>query len=161
MISLDFMDRVEMFKDLSDEQLKAIQETGEIAEYRKGECIFRHGDPADHLWVVIDGEVELRCESGIAVQQGICEPVAFVSQAQTFGWTCFVPPHQYRLSGYCASRHCRLLKFEKTELERLFEKYPEIGFAVMQYTIAAIGKQFQELQDEIARRRGQEIMSKW
>lgn len=161
MISLDFMDRVAMFRDLSDEQLKAIQESGELAEYNKGDLIFCHGEPAEYLWIVAEGGVELRCESSAAVRQGVCEPVTFVSEAQTFGWTCFVPPYQYRLSGYCASRHCSLIKLKKTELERLFEKYPELGFAVMQFVITAVGKQFQELQDEIARRRGQEIMSKW
>lgn len=161
MISLDFMDRVEMFKDLTDEHLKAIQEAAETAEYRKGDCIFKHGEPAEYLWIVTEGEVELRCESSEAVQQGTCEPVTFVSAAQAFGWTCFVPPYQYRLSCYCASRHCSLIRIGKDRLEQLFEKYPEIGFAVMLYTINAVGTQFQELQDEIARQRGQEIMNKW
>ncbi|MFP4571600.1 MAG: Crp/Fnr family transcriptional regulator [Desulfobacterales bacterium] len=162
MISLDFMDRVEMFKDLPDEYLKALQDAAESAEYKKGELFFRQGEPARHLWIVIDGEVELRCEPcADGLQQQARDPVAFVSAAQAFGWTCFVPPYQYRLSGYCASRRCRLLKFEKNELENLFQKYPEMGFAVMKYTITALGTQFQELQDEIARQRGHEIMNRW
>ncbi|MCF8110247.1 MAG: cyclic nucleotide-binding domain-containing protein [Desulfobacteraceae bacterium] len=165
MISLEFMDRVEMFKDLSDRQLAEIGNVAESAEYKKGECIFKQGNPAEHLWIVTDGEVELRCGPvGSKVQKVQHERrdcVAFVSAAQAFGWTCFVPPYKYRLSGYCASRRCRLLKFNKADLEKLFENQPEIGFTVMQYTMTSVGTQFQELQDEIARQRGHEIINKW
>lgn len=161
MISLDFLDQVEMFKGLSDEQLKAVQDAAELSEFRKGECIFRHGEEAGHLWIVVDGEVRLQCESEESVQKDVCEPLTFISAAQAYGWHCFVPPYRYRLSGYCASRHCRLIKLKKEDLEKLFARDPEIGFTVMQYTINAVGTQFQELQDELARRRGQEIMSQW
>jgi CRP-like cAMP-binding protein len=161
MNSLDFLDQVEMFSGLSDQQLQAIQDTAESAEYKKGDPIFKHGQTAEYLWIVLEGELQLICESDQALQKDVCEPITFVSEAQTYGWHCFVPPFEYRLSGYCASRHCRLIRLKKEALERLFKKDPEIGFAVMQYTIRAIGTQFQELQDELARRRGQEILSNW
>ena len=161
MTSLDFMDKVEMFAGLSDPQLQAIENISETAEYKKSDVIFKHGDTAGHLWIVLDGELQLICESEQSLQKDVCEPITFISAAQTYGWHCFVPPYEYRLSGYCASRHCRLLKLKKQDLDALFDKDPEIGFAVMQYTIRAIGTQFQELQDELARRRGQEIMSNW
>lgn len=162
MISLEFLDRVEMFKDLTDGQLTEIRNAAESEEYKKGECIFKQRDPAQHLWIVTDGDVELCCEpGGDKIQHERRGSVAFVSAAQAFGWTCFVPPYKYRLSGYCASRRCRLLKFNKADLEKLFEKHPEIGFAIMQYTMTSVGTQFQELQDEIARQRGHEIINKW
>jgi len=161
MTSLDFMDQVEMFTGLTDQQLEALQNTAEVVEYRKSDPIFKHGEAAKNLWIVLEGEIQLICESEQSRQKDVCEPLTFISSAQTYGWHCFVPPFEYRLSGYCASRHCRLIRLKKEDLEQLFKKYPEIGYSVMNYTLRAIGTQFQELQDELARRQGQEIMSNW
>ena len=54
-----------------------------------------------------------------------------------------------------------MIRLPRNELDRLFEDHPEIGFAVMQYTLSAVGTQFQELEDELAKKRGHEIMSNW
>lgn len=160
MIKIDILESVEPFKELSEEQLTAVGEAAEMAEFRKGDRIFAHAADATDLWIVVDGEVELRSELS-QPQAGTAEQMAFLSSAQAFGWTCFVPPYKYQLSGYCASRRCRIIRLPREKLLRLFTDYPEIGFAVMQYAMCAVGTQFQELQDELARRRGHEVMSKW
>jgi hypothetical protein len=87
--------------------------------------------------------------------------VSFLSEAQAFGWTCFVPPYKYQLSGYCASRSCRLIRLKREDLLTLFEKDAAIGFFVTKYLIGVVGGHFGQLQDEIARKRGIEIMSRW
>jgi CRP-like cAMP-binding protein len=155
------MDRVEMFKGLNDDQLKAIQDIAESVEFEKGDIIFKHGEPAENLWIVVEGEIQFLCEISQDVQKDVCEPLSFISSAQCYGWHCFVPPYQYRLTGYCASRSCKLIRLKKQDLEAMFADDPKMGFAMMQYTLNAIGTQFQELQDEIARRIGQEIMTQW
>ncbi|MGM0452018.1 MAG: cyclic nucleotide-binding domain-containing protein [Thermodesulfobacteriota bacterium] len=160
MITLDFLENVTAFKELTDEQLTAIANTAELAEFKKDEQIFAQGADAENLWIVADGDVELRAEQS-GPEAGGLGKMAFLSSAQAFGWTCFVPPYQYQLSGYCASRQCRMIRLARNELDRLFEDHPEIGFAVMQYTLCAVGTQFQELEDELAKKRGHEIMSNW
>ncbi len=160
MISLDFLEKVACFSCLNDEQLQMVQARAESLEFSRGEKIFAHGSEATHVWIVVDGDVELRSEA--AEQQATVEPaVSFLAEANAFGWTCFVPPYQYQLSGYCSSRHCRLIRFAREELAELFEKDPEIGFAVMSYLMEAVGQQFEQLQDEIAKNRGHEVMSQW
>ena len=160
MITLDFLENVTAFRDLTDEQLTAIANTAELDEFKKDEPIFAQGADAENLWIVADGDVELRAEQ-TGPKSGGLGKMAFLSSAQAFGWTCFVPPYQYQLSGYCASRRCRMIRLPRNELDRLFEDHPEIGFAVMQYTLSAVGTQFQELEDELAKKRGHEIMSNW
>ncbi len=161
MISLDFLEKVACFSCLSDEQLEMVREKAEIAEFKRGDRIFSQGGEATHVWIVVDGDVKLQAgDSGI--EDKPVEPaVSFMSEANAFGWTCFVPPYKYQLSGYCVSRQCRLIRFRRDDLEQLFEKDPVIGFEVMAYLMEAVGQQFEQLQDEIARNRGHEIMSQW
>ncbi|MFO7838191.1 MAG: cyclic nucleotide-binding domain-containing protein [Desulfosalsimonadaceae bacterium] len=160
MISLDFLEKVACFSCLSDEQLQMVQARAESMEFGRGEKIFAHGSEATHVWIVVDGDVELRSEA--PEQQATVEPAfSFLAEANAFGWTCFVPPFQYQLSGYCSSRQCRLIRFSREELQELFDKDPEIGFAVMSYLMEAVGQQFEQLQEEIAKNRGHEVMSQW
>lgn len=159
MLKQEILENTAPFNDLTDEQLAAIAETAELVECRNGDRIFAHGTDATDLWIVVDGEVRLCAE--LSENGTPMEQMAFMSAAQAFGWTCFVPPYQYQLSGYCASRRCRLIRLPKDDLLRFCEKAPEVGFAIMQYTLCAVGTQFQELQDELAKQRGHEIINRW
>lgn len=164
MPSLDFLENVEAFKGLDDAQLKAIQDGSQIVEFNRDERLFREGAPSNHLWIVKQGEVVLCPENGDdaikskPVSQLTC---SFVSKAQIFGWSCFVPPYQYRLSGYCASRDCKVIKIERNHLETLFETDPVFGYRFMSYILEVVGTQFHQYQDEIAKQQGEDILHQW
>lgn len=161
MISLDFLEQVDVFKNLDDSQLSAIQERAEAVEFKKGERIFTQGDNATDIWIARKGEVELRTEDPAAQKNARSASPSFLSKTQVFGWTCFVPPHKYRLSGYCGSRTCKVIRLKRESLLAIFEKDAVLGLKVMDYLIQTVGRQFEELQDEIARNRGIEMMSQW
>jgi len=160
MISLEFLEQVDVFRNLNDDQLSAIQNCAEAVDYKKGDRIFEQGDVASHVWIVLEGDVELRTELP-GQKAGSGSSPAFMSEAQVFGWTCFVQPYRYRLSGYCASRWCKVIKLERDDLLALFERDAVVGFQVMDYLLGAMGKQFEQLQEEIAKVRGIEMMSQW
>jgi hypothetical protein len=161
MMCIDFLKKADIFKDLDDERLQAIQNYAEQVEFNKEERIFTHGANAANVWILAEGDVELRSEPPGKDVSGQEPAVSFTSAAHAFGWTCFVPPYKYRLSGYCASGKCKVIKFKREDLIRLFESDKSTGYHVMLYLIGAVGRQFEQLQDEIARRRGIEVMSRW
>lgn len=160
MISLEFLEQVDVFRKLNDNQLSAIQKCAEAVDFKKGDRIFAQGDMAAFVWMVLEGDVELRTEPSASDGPAAAAP-SFMSEAQAFGWTCFVPPYKYRLSGYCASRWCKVIRLNREELLTVFEQDAVVGFKVMDYLLRAVGKQFEQLQDEIAKDRGIEVMSQW
>ena len=48
-----------LFEKLSDDQVNALAQLGAEVTFPAGETLFREGEPADLLWVLLDGEVEL------------------------------------------------------------------------------------------------------
>lgn len=160
MIDLEFLETVQAFEGLNKDQLSEVQHCAELVDYSKGDRLFVEGNDATHLWVVVEGVVELRSEAGKTGADS-SDQISFMSAAHAFGWTCFVPPYKYRLSGYCASPRCKAIRFKKVDLEKLFEADPVIGSKVMFYLILTVGTHFQELQDERAQRWGHEIMNRW
>ena len=160
MVTLDFLEKVEVFKDLDDGQLSVIQEYCETAEFKRGERIFNAGDDPLYLWVVMAGQVDLHWEiPGRSVSAE--KTISALTETATFGWSSLVPPYKYRLSAYCGSRTCTLIKIAKDKLINLFEKEAPIGYKVMIGLLSIVGSRFQNLQDEVARRRGSDILNQW
>jgi len=165
MVSLELLDRVETFKGMNDEQLEAIKANCEVVEFQRDDKLFTEGDDATHLWVVMEGDVDLRFELPGTEPSGISNmsSVSIVKEgvARILGWSCFVPPHKMRLSAFCASRLCKVLKVKKEALIELFKNDPQMGYLFMSSIVKVVGYRFHQFQDEVAKRRGEHIMSGW
>ncbi|RJP82659.1 MAG: cyclic nucleotide-binding domain-containing protein [Desulfobacteraceae bacterium] len=160
MISLDFLEQVGFFKKFSDHQLAALQKCGEVLTFQRDEQLFAEGAASRHLWIVMEGQVAL--QFGMQGKKSRDrDAVSFVSESQTFGWSCFVPPYTYRLSGYCAGRKCKVVAMEKDKLLALFEKDAEIGYSVMNDLVCVVGNHFHRFQDELAKQMGNDIINAW
>jgi CRP-like cAMP-binding protein len=160
MITLDFLEKVEVFKDLDDRQLAEILSCCREVEFSREDKIFGVGEEPRFLWVVMEGQVALLWE--LPGRSALPETtISTLPETMTFGWSSLVPPYKYRLSAYCATRTCRAIKVEKDGLIKLFEQDPLIGYKVMLKLLAVVGSRFLNLQDEIAKRRGSDIINQW
>lgn len=149
---------VEAFQLLDDRQLDTVQTYCEEVCFKKGDLLFAENEPSHHVWILAEGTVDLRCESK-EEQRPVHEDIHFVSETKLFGWSCFVPPYQYYLSGYCDSEKCRLLRIKKEDLVLLFEKDMQLGHIVMSYVLRVVGTHFQQFRDELAKHESQSIES--
>jgi CRP-like cAMP-binding protein len=160
MVNLDIMDKIEAFKGLDDDQLNHVQEHCKQIEFKQGERLFIDGDEATALWVMIEGTIDMRFDlPGRPTSKQ--NTIATITPYQVFGWTCFVSPNIRMLSAYCSTDTCKVLKIEKIRLERLFKKDPGIGYTFMSYLVNVVGLRFNQFQDEVAKRSGEDIISGW
>ncbi len=160
MISLDFLETVEAFQDFNDDQLLALEKCGQKAVFKKGKVLFTEGEESDAVWIVMEGQVGLKYDlPRSSVSAG--NSVSFISESQVFGWSCFVPPYKYRMTGFCTTRTCEALKMDKEQLIQLFADDAEIGYSVMTYLTTIVGVHFDRFQDELAKSIGDAIISKW
>ncbi len=160
MISLDFLENVAAFAELDDEQLTAIQGCCEIAEFKRGEEIFAAGDTPEYFWIVHAGQVNLTWDmsEGSALPENT---ITKLTEGMPFGWSSLVPPYKYHLSAHCASRNCKNVRISKGRLLQLFENDAQLGYKVMSKVMVVAGQRFHQLQDEVARRRGHDIINRW
>jgi len=161
MIDLEIMKTVEALKGLSNDQLTAIQKCSEKLEFSQGDQLFSEGESSAHLWIVLEGEVELRYDRPEGQPNPIEDPISFISKAELFGWSSFMPPFEYKLSAYGASQKCVVVKIEKESLENLFENDANMGFELMSHILRVIGTHFYQFRNGIAKRWGHDIMSGW
>jgi len=165
MVSLELMDKIEMFQGLDDDQLTAIQNSCSEAEFNRDDKFFSAGDLATHLWVVLEGQVDLRLELPGAKPTSRDHTVSSISAKPSgpivLGWSCFVAPYKMRLSAYSSSRHCKLIKIDKNGLITLFKKDPRAGYLIMSHIVTITGERFQQLQEMVVKDLGEKLMSGW
>ena len=160
MKSLDFFKTVEIFQGLNNEQLAEIIKCSEEVEFQRETRLFEKGEDAAYLWIVREGQVDLRIDfPGLASSEE--NTLSSIPAAGAFGWSSIVSPNKYRLSGYSTGGRCKLIRVERKSLLTLFEKDPDIGYLVMSNLAMLVGARFHNLQEEAARRRGQDIMGGW
>jgi CRP-like cAMP-binding protein len=155
MVDLDTLEKVEVFKDLDDRRLSAVSKCCTEVVFQRSEGIFKAGEEARHLWAVAEGRVKLEAEPTSTLQANE------VSETQVFGWPSLVRPHTYRFSASCAARSARVIRIDSRCLQALFEKDPELGYRVMSSLLRVMGDRFHQLQEEVVRRRGQDMMNQW
>ncbi len=165
MITLKELDDVQAFKELTNDQLEALQKFCITENYKSGDRLFKEGDSADHLWIVTDGKVDLRFElpdnRPATDETTISSFEADDHKKRMLGWSCFVPPYQMMLSAYCVTRTCSVIKIPKTDILSLFDKDPGMGYLVMSYLIKVLGYRFHQFQDALAKHKGHDIMHSW
>ena len=160
MISLDFLENVDAFADLDDDQLTAIQGNCEIAEFKRGKEIFAAGDTPEYFWIVFEGKVNLIWD--VAGSPAMPEnTITTLTEGMPFGLSSLVPPHKYHLSAHCASRSCKAVRIPKGRLLQLFEDDAQLGYKVMSKVMIVAGQRFHQLQDEVAKLRGHDIINRW
>ena len=165
MVTLKELDYVKAFKELSNDQLKTIRKFCIKKKFERGTRLFKEGDPAEHVWVVMDGKVDLRFElpgnRSTSDETTISSLEAQVDEKRTLGWSCFIPPYQMMLSAYCVTRSCSVIKIPKVDLIGLFEQDSLLGYRVMSYLVKVVGYRFQQFQDELAKQKGNDILHSW
>ena len=142
----DFLEKVDIFKGLDQDQLSTVNKRGQEKEYTYGDRLFAEGENADRIWLVIDGQVDLRFDlPGRPTSEE--NTVFSISSPQTLGWSSFVPPFKYALSAYSATKSCKILQINKEYLLECFEKDPRMGLMFMTNVAAIASRHFDQLQE--------------
>lgn len=145
MAVIDVLRQVEAFQSLSDDELSSISMLTESKEYAFGDRLFKDGDRATHLWIVLDGIIDLRFDlPGRKTSEE--NTLSSITANKIIGWSSLVPPYKYKLSAYCASTKCRVMVIERESLHEFLKKHPKTGYQVMAAMLRVVGRRFHRLQ---------------
>lgn len=160
MADMDFLARAKVCDGLDRHELGRVQLLCRPQGYREGERIFAGNQQADDLFMLWQGAVDLRFD--LPGRPSSKEStISTVAEGATFGWSALVPPHRYRLSAYCTATASRVLRMGREDLQLLFDDHPRIGYVFMSNLARVIGQRFHELQDDLARSEGFDLMDHW
>src|SRR5579863_9685212 len=112
--------QIEIFSDLRDDQLAWFASGGEEIVLDPGDVLLHEGDAADALFVMLEGEIRGRRETGGSDAPG------FIGRAgQVIGMLPFSRMTQFPLTARAAT-HARLLRLKKDRFPEMLQQIPEL-----------------------------------
>lgn len=131
MASVDVLKKADLFKYLSDDQLKAIAKLGEEMSFNAGQEIFKQDQKAKTLYVLLEGAVNLIFTVGTEDQEETDLAVETLDQTgSVFGTAALMNPFICNVTARC-TRPTRTLAIDSVGFREILQREPIIGFEVM------------------------------
>jgi CRP/FNR family transcriptional regulator, cyclic AMP receptor protein len=115
-----------------------------IAKYRKGQKVFRQGDPADAVFYIQEGEVKV-C---VVSEQGKEAVVALHRKGDFFGEGC-LSGQPRRLATVAAMAECTIMRLDKAVVLRALHDEPEFSERFTAYLLARTARVEADLVDQL------------
>src|SRR5580658_3128929 len=112
--------RVPAFADLPDDQIDWFIAQSQELRYQAGDTYTRQGDPADAMFVILEGQIEIHGELGGG-------PIFFsLNAGDVTGALPFSRMKQFTVTGRTVT-DSRLLRFPASLFAELVQKMPELA----------------------------------
>jgi EmrB/QacA subfamily drug resistance transporter len=119
----DFLRNVQVFAGLSSQMLEQIARLATDVSVRRGEWLFREGDPADGVYVVRVGHLEV-------VQDGPeAQPLNTLTRGAVLGELALLSGSE-RSASIRALRDTEVLKIDKAHFDALLRSEPELALSL-------------------------------
>ena len=123
----------DLFRGLNQQVIKEFDRITFEESYEAGTSLFKEGEPASNFYILAAGKVKLTIGEEGYITHLVSNP------GEAFGWSSLVEHGFYTASAEC-SAPTRLLRIEKKELDKIFEKHPGTGLMFFKRLAAVIGK---------------------
>ena len=134
-----------LFRGLTEGQINRILAAGKEIYMKKGQQIIREGQPANGVYILRSGAVELMT----SVEKDFDLPISILRDpGDAFGTSALVPPFQYALSARCVEEGV-LFCMETSALRKLAAEDRDIGCHMMTNLAAHFLDRLKETRQEV------------
>ena len=133
---LKALEKVPIFETLSEKELKNIAQLTHEREYKLNEFIFKKHAPAEGMYVILEGEIEIKDpKSG--------NLFANLISGDFFGELALLDEEPRSDSALC-NKPTRLIGFFRTDLLTLIQRYPELGNKILLNLARVLGERLRQ-----------------
>lgn len=145
MISPEILRRYPLFSRVKDETLKKIAMISEEKSAPTGHILHQEQEPATHLYIIQEGEVDIQYVLGTGEYKTVYTVVA----GEPMLWTSMVEPYKTRAVARI-KKPVKLIAIDAPKLRELFEADPLLGYRVMTEITKAVGERLAGAVAELA-----------
>lgn len=131
-----------LFRNLSSRHLELLGPLFNPCEFVADSVLFEQGDPADHLFAVVTGEVVVNFKP----DDGPDIVVARVQPGSIVGWSAALGSRRYTSSAVCTTS-THLLRVRGDDLRRLCLQHPETGTIFLDRLATVIAERLHSTHD--------------
>jgi CRP/FNR family transcriptional regulator, cyclic AMP receptor protein len=131
----DIFGSLSLFQGLSPAQLADLRPLFRFCQEPMGVLIFEQGDPAEYLYIVVDGEAVIRYKP----EDGPAIIVAHVMVGGVVGWSSALGSPIYSSGAVCRT-DCKFLRVRGRDLRDLCVNKPETGTVILERLAAVVAE---------------------
>lgn len=140
----DVFDQLPIFKDLSPETRLVVRPLFVPCEGYDQTTLFQQGDPAEHLYLVISGEVVIHYKP----EDGPAIIITRVRPGGVVGWSAAIGNRYYTSAAIC-SGYTQLVRVRGRDLRILCEEDPETGILILERLATVIAERLRNTHDQV------------
>jgi CRP-like cAMP-binding protein len=146
MVSSEWLKRTELFENLEEAQLKALWSNAQVESIPEGKTIFRQGDEAIYLYILIEGVVDLTVKTG--------EKMDFMTskiekQGAIFGMPSLLEPFRYNVTAI-SLKPSKVLTIKADSMRENMEMDPKMGMEIMKKLASIYFNRLNEMRQGIS-----------
>lgn len=138
------MNRVPIFKELDENQMNLLRPLFEPFSCQAGAVILEQGAPAEFLYLVISGAVEMSFKP----YDGNPITVSHVEKGGLFGWSAVVGSEEYTSSAI-AIEDLEAFRIHGSELRKFCVEHPEAGKDILERLADGVASRWKDAHKQI------------
>ena len=115
----------DVFGFLRPDQIRTVSETSAPVNFFAGKTVYRRGERAEYLYIILAGQVSLRLPG----KKGVSVLVDELGEGAMFGSCVCLDLDTYTVTAQC-TEDSRLLKVEAQVLKKLMDEDLQMGYAL-------------------------------
>jgi CRP-like cAMP-binding protein len=126
---------VRFLHDIGPMHVEQLSKVSRLRDYDENAIIFRQGDAAQYLYIVVQGNVSLEiCAAGTG-----CRQIFTVGQDELLGWSSVLEQLSYIARSRTLEK-TRLIEINVAQLLGICEQDPRFGYKVMREVAMSLAK---------------------
>ena len=127
MISVEWLKKTELFGNLNESHLRIVLSRSSVESFPEGKLIFRQGEEATRLYILIEGAVNLTVKTQ---EQADYMTSKIDKEGAAFGIPSLIEPFHYNVTAACL-KPSKVLTIEADHLLKKMEEDPRMGMEIM------------------------------
>jgi CRP-like cAMP-binding protein len=141
MVSIKNLRTFEIFKHLSDAELKLISPFTKKEEFEAGMRIIEENSVASKLFLVLEGRVSITMKGDFGKREMVIDDAV---PGEIFGWSALAEPH-ISTAAVFATEPSIFLTIDSAALRQFLEQNKDIGYKVMKEMTSVISSRFRKV----------------
>ena len=146
MVSTEWLKKTELFGTLSESQVNILLSRSSEESLPEGKTIFRQGDEANYLYILIEGMLDLSVKTG--------EKFDFLTskvekEGAAFGIPSLIEPFCYNVTATCL-KPSKILAINAGRLKMDMEKDPKMGMEIMKKLVSIYFNRLNEIRSGVS-----------
>jgi len=138
---LKALEKIPIFETLSYKELKNIAHLTHERNYKLNEYVFKKHAPAEGMYVILDGEIEIKDPDSGNIY-------AKLHEGDFFGELALLD-EEPRSASAISIKTSRLIGFFRTDLLTLIKRYPDLGNKILLNLARVLGERLRKTNKEL------------